>query len=110
MKQKQKRMAPAERFEQLTEAGFLMAVDRGLAAVNRVQLGKACGVTDGLVSRYFGNAAGMYEAIRLRAIERRNVKVLADACELGQLTDGEWNAVPPDIQRQVESELEQRAP
>lgn len=110
MKPKQKRMAPAERLEQLTEEGFLMAVDRGLAAVNRVQLGKACGVTDGLVSRYFGNAAGMYEAIRLRAIERGSVSVLADACELGQLTDEEWASIPLHLQERVESELEQRAP
>lgn len=99
-----KRMAPAERKQQLLAAGYDMANTKGLGAVNRVQLGKACGVTDGLVSRYFGNADGMYAAILGEAIARKDAAVVADALEMGISVEH----VPPKLLNQARQEVAKR--
>lgn len=111
-KAKQLRMAPAERHKQLLEAGYAMALEKGLGAVNRVQLGRACGVTDGLVSRYFGNAAGMHQAIMREAIRhgagQGNVEVLADAMEMEILTEADRKTIGPQTMVLVRVEVERR--
>lgn len=80
-----KRLKPEVRKQQLLDAGYAMAEKDGLGAVNRVQLGNACGVSDGLVSKYFGSAPGMHAAILELAKRNSNVAVLADGLEMGTL-------------------------
>lgn len=78
-----KRLNPAERREQLLNEAYAQADANGLENINRLTVGTACGVTDGLVSRYFGTLSGLRDAVVAVAIQQANLGVVASALELG---------------------------
>lgn len=102
---KQTRRSPEERIKQMLQAGYKIADQEGLAELNRVKLGAACGVTDGLVSRYFGNAQGMFNAVIGEAVKQKNLIVLADAVEMGMATE---ELVPPALLKKAKAEVRRR--
>lgn len=80
---KRKRLDPQQRKAQLLDAAYEQASRDGLAKVNRLTVGEACGVTDGLVSRYFGTVRGLHDAVAAKAVLAENVDIIADCLEMG---------------------------
>mgnify|MGYP000698712334 CR=1 FL=1 len=80
-----KRMAPADRKEQLLQAAIRVAEQKGYSKINRLMIVEELQgeVTDGLVSRYFGQRANLRETVRREALARNNPTILAQALALG---------------------------
>lgn len=80
-----KRMAPAERTEQILQAAIRVAEVKGYSKINRLQVVEELKgeVTDGLVSRYFGQRAQLREAVRKAGLARGNLTIIAQALALG---------------------------
>lgn len=92
------RVAPAERCAEILGEGYSQAVEHGLHTVTRASVAKAIGVSDGLVSRYFGTIAGLRDAVLARAVVDRQLEVVADAIKL-QMSVAH---IPPDILKEAE--------
>jgi len=80
---KRKRLTPAERENQILREAYGQAEEKGLTKFTRVSVAEACGVTDGLVSRYFGTLRGLQEAVVVEARARDNARLIADAVANG---------------------------
>lgn len=98
-----KRMAPAARKEQLLQAAIRVAEVKGYSKINRLMIVEELGgeVTDGLVSRYFGQRAELRNEVRKEALARGNLTILAQALALGDTTAKRINKmrdepIPPD--------------
>lgn len=102
---KQTRLSPEARKTQLLAAGYAIARTDGLASLNRVKMGAACGVSDGLVSRYFHNAHGMFAAVVQEAVTQKDVAVLADAVELEMADESN---VPATLLKKAKAEVRRR--
>jgi AcrR family transcriptional regulator len=57
------RMDPDERKAQLLSAARLIAQTKGMKSVTRVNVAAATGTSVGLISRYFGSAKGLKDAV-----------------------------------------------
>jgi len=56
-----------------------VAATSGLMGLTRDQVAKAANVSGPLITRYFGGADGLREAVVTRAIEENNARILAEA-------------------------------
>lgn len=81
------RMAPAERKEQLLCAAITLAEKHGYNKINRLMIVEAMDgdITDGLVSRYFGQRHSLRQAVLFAGIERGNLTILAQGLALGDV-------------------------
>jgi len=79
------RMSPVERKEQLLQVAIQEAEKVGYNKLNRLMIVKALDneVTDGLVSKYFGQRHALRQAVLYAGIKRGNLKILAQALKLG---------------------------
>lgn len=91
------RLTPAERKVELLEQAYAQAVEKGLGSVSRRSVAEALGVTDGLVSRYFGTLQGLREAVLAKAVVTEQFDIIADALELQMNT----HHIPPDLVSQA---------
>lgn len=97
-----KRMAPAERKEQILQAAIRVAEVKGYSKINRLQVVEELGgqVTDGLVSRYFGQRAALRDAVLTAGLERGNLTIIAQALALGvRKAKALGVQIPPDTVR-----------
>ena len=81
------RMAPAERKEQLLRVAITLAEKHGYNKINRLMIVDAMDgdITDGLVSRYFGQRHSLRQAVLFAGIERGNLTILAQGLALGDV-------------------------
>jgi hypothetical protein len=91
------RLTPAERKAEILEEAYAQAAADGLAAVTRISVAEKLGVSDGLISRYFGTVLGLRDAVLAQAVVNGNADIVADALELQMNT----HHVPPDIVTQA---------
>lgn len=83
------RMAPADRKEQLLQLAIALAEEKGYNKINRLMIVEAAffrlneDITDGLVSRYFGQRHSLRQAVLFAGIERGNLTILAQGLALG---------------------------
>jgi len=87
------RLSPAERKNEILHEAYKQAAADGLAAVTRISVAEALGVSDGLISRYFGTVLGLRDAVLAQAVVLNNADIVADALELQMNV----HHVPPDI-------------
>jgi len=79
------RMEPAERKAQLLDVAIQIAERVGYNKINRLMIVKELDgdITDGLVSRYFGQRHSLRQAVLFAGIERGNLTILAQGLALG---------------------------
>lgn len=87
------RLAPAERKAEILTEAYKQAVTQGLHAVTRASVATALGISDGLISRYFGTVLGLRDAVLAKAVTTSQTDIVADAIELGMNV----HHVPPDL-------------
>jgi Bacterial regulatory proteins, tetR family. len=87
------RLSPADRKNEILDHAFDQAVADGLSKVTRASVATALGISDGLISRYFGTVLGLRDAVLAKAVVSQHVDVVADAIEL----DMNIHHVPPDL-------------
>jgi AcrR family transcriptional regulator len=63
-------MSAAARREQIIDQAIAAFADRGLSGTTSAALAQACGVSEGLVFRLFGDKRGLYAAIIQRVVDR----------------------------------------
>lgn len=92
------RMAPADRKEQLLQVAITLAEKHGYNKINRLMIVKELGgdITDGLVSRYFGQRHSLRQAVLFAGIERGNLTILAQGLALG---DSHARKAPADLRK-----------
>jgi hypothetical protein len=78
-------MEPAERKAQLLDVAIQIAERVGYNKINRLMIVKELDgdITDGLVSRYFGQRHSLRQAVLFAGIERGNLTILAQGLALG---------------------------
>jgi hypothetical protein len=81
------RMSPGERRNAILAEAYAQAVEHGIAKVTRVSVANKIGVTDGLINRYFKGRDGLREAVLAQGVVNSNADIVADAIELGMLTN-----------------------
>lgn len=88
-----KRLAPDERKAQLLDEAVRQAEHRGVMNINRRTVGEGCGVTDGLVARYFGTIQGLRTAVVAEAIMQGRAALVRRAVAEGYPA----SQVPPEM-------------
>lgn len=91
------RLSPAERKVEILTEAFKQAKAHGLCEVSRASVATALGISDGLISRYFGTVLGLRDAVLAKAVTVKEVDIVADAIEL----DMNVHHVPPDLVSQA---------
>jgi len=87
------RLSPAERKNEILDEAFKQASCYGLHQVTRASVASALGISDGLISRYFGTVLGLRDAVLAKAVTVKNADIIADALELQMNT----HHVPPPL-------------
>lgn len=87
------RLSPAERKVEILDEAYRRAEADGLMTVTRASVANALGISDGLISRYFGTVLGLREAVLAKAVTTSNVDIIADALDLQMNT----HHVPPPL-------------
>ncbi|MBX3470521.1 MAG: TetR/AcrR family transcriptional regulator [Planctomycetes bacterium] len=77
------RLPAAERRAQIVERSIEVFAERGLTGTTSAALAKACGVSEALLFRLFGDKEGLFAAIIQRVVERGEEVFPADAAEQG---------------------------
>lgn len=79
------RMSPDERKEQLLQVALEIAEEVGYHKLNRLMIVKRMDgeITDGLVSKYFGQRHALRQTVLYAGIQRGNLKILAQGLEQG---------------------------
>lgn len=77
--EKTQRMEPKDRLNGLLTHGIELAAKHGHAKVTLTMLAKAANVTHGLITHYFKSADEMRLGIVREAIDREDVRVVAQA-------------------------------
>lgn len=92
------RLSPGERKDEILDTAFAQAQANGLGNVTRASVANALGISDGLISRYFGTVLGLRDAVLAKAVVEVDAEVVADALELGM---NAVHHVPPDLVAQA---------
>lgn len=71
------RKPPRERKEQILDAAILLARKQGYTHLTRLDIANVTGLSEGLVSKYFGTMPQMRRAILSAAIVRQDLVVIA---------------------------------
>jgi len=87
------RLSPGERQAEILEEAYAQAAATGLSQVTRASVANALGISDGLISRYFGTVLGLRDAVLAKAVTKENADIVADALELQMNT----HHVPPPL-------------
>lgn len=87
------RLSPGERKDEILAEAFNQAKAHGLCEVTRASVANALGISDGLISRYFGTVLGLRDAVLAKAVLVGEVDIVADAIELSMNV----HHVPPDL-------------
>lgn len=87
------RLSPGERKTEILAQAYGQALEEGLHTVTRASVANALGVSDGLISRYFGTVLGLRDAVLARAVIDKGLDIVADAIELQM----NIHHVPPDL-------------
>lgn len=90
------RMVADDRKNQLLEAAYKIAKTDGIKAVTRTSVANACGVTDGLITRYFGSRDGLRAAVMEFAVDAKDSRTLAACAVVYELP-----AMPPKLRAEV---------
>lgn len=81
------RKTPDERAAQLLAAAVEIAKKDGLRAVTRASVARVCGVTPGLINRYFSGRHGLRWAVLETAGKSKDASTLAGGVALGYTRD-----------------------
>lgn len=87
------RLTPAERKVEILDEAYKRAAADGLHTVTRASVANALGISDGLISRYFGTVLGLRDAVLAKAVTTGNADIIADAIDLQMNT----HHVPPPL-------------
>ena len=87
------RLSPAERKNEILTEAYKQAETGGLHTITRASVANALGISDGLISRYFGTVLGLRDAVLAKAVTTSQTDIIADAIELGMST----HHVPPPL-------------
>lgn len=92
------RMTPLARKEQLLCAALTVAERVGYNKLNRLMIVAELGgnITDGLVSRYFGQRHSLRQAVLHAGIQRQNLTILAQGLAAGDPTA---RAAPKELRK-----------
>ena len=82
-KENAKRMAPADRREQILDAAVAMAKDAGFQKITRDGIAIRAGVAMGLVTRYFGTMTQLRRAVMRSAVKNEVISVIAEGLAIG---------------------------
>lgn len=82
-KKNAKRMAPADRREQILDAAVGMARDIGFQKITRDGVAGRAGVAMGLVTRYFGTMCQLRRAVMRSAVKNEVISVIAEGLAIG---------------------------
>lgn len=82
-KENAKRMAPADRREQILDAAVGMAKDIGFQKITRDGVAVRAGVAMGLVTRYFGTMCQLRRAVMRSAVRRGVIPIIAEGLAIG---------------------------
>lgn len=93
------RMSNEQRREQFLSAAYKIAKRKGLCKITRKELASVTDTSIGLSVHYFHSMPDLYLAVRDRAIETKDVKVLADAVNMGYGIEH----APRALQREVKA-------
>lgn len=92
------RFKPEVRKDAILEAAVALALSDGLSNVRLIPVAERAGVTNGLVSHYFGTVKQLHRAVIRHAIHRELLSIVAQALAAGDIEA-----------RKAPDELKQRA-
>lgn len=89
---------PEIRKTQILEAALTLAASHGYNRISRAQIGKAAGLSESMLSLYFGTMVEFRRTLMRYAVKQSNVKVV-----LQGLTDGNAHAkkAPPELKKKA---------
>jgi len=94
------RMDATTRKKQLLEAAYIIAKTQGIKKLTRAALARACGVTDGLINRYFDGREGMRAEVIAAAHVDGDAKTLAQCAAMYELP-----TMSPELTKRVERQI-----
>lgn len=103
-KENAKRMAPADRREQILRAAVGMAKDTGFQKITRDGVAVRAGVAMGLVTRYFGTMGQLRRAVMRSAVKNGVIPVIAEGLAIG---DPHAKKAGPELRAKVISFISQ---
>lgn len=96
------RFKPEVRKDAILEAATALALDDGLCAVRLIPVAQRAGVTNGLVSHYFGTVKQLHRAVIRHAIHREILPIVAQALAAG---DSDARKAPEELKQRALASL-----
>ena len=92
------RFKPEVRKDAILEAAVGLALTDGLCAVRLIPVAQRAGVTNGLVSHYFGTIKQLHRAVVRHAIHREILPIVAQALASG---DSDARKAPDEVKQRA---------
>jgi AcrR family transcriptional regulator len=96
------RLKPEVRKDAILDAAVQLALDTGLSNVRLIPVAERAGVTNGLVSHYFGTVKQLHRAVVRHAIHREILPIVAQALAAG---DSDARKAPDDVKSRALASL-----
>lgn len=96
------RLKPEVRKDAILDAAVQLALDTGLCNVRLIPVAERAGVTNGLVSHYFGTVKQLHRAVVRHAIHREILPIVAQALAAG---DSDARKAPDDVKSRALASL-----
>lgn len=96
------RFKPEVRKDAILEAAVALALDTGLNSVRLIPVAERAGVTNGLVSHYFGTVNQLHRAVVRHAIHREILPIVAQALAAG---DSDARKAPEELKQRALNSL-----
>jgi len=96
------RFKPEVRKDAILEAATALALDDGLCAVRLIPVAQRAGVTNGLVSHYFGTVKQLHRAVVRHAIHAEILPIVAQALAAG---DSDARKAPDELKQRALASL-----
>lgn len=96
------RLKPEVRKDAILDAAVQLALDTGLRNVRLIPVAERAGVTNGLVSHYFGTVKQLHRAVVRHAIHREILPIVAQALAAG---DSDARKAPDDVKSRALASL-----
>lgn len=96
------RFKPEVRKDAILEAAVALALAEGLSSVRLIPVAERAGVTNGLVSHYFGTVKQLHRAVIRHAIHNETLPIIAQALASG---DSEARKAPDELKQRALASL-----
>ena len=96
------RFKPEVRKDAILEAATALALDDGLCAVRLIPVAQRAGVTNGLVSHYFGTVKQLHRAVVRHAVHNEILPIVAQALAAG---DSDARKAPEELKQRALASL-----